>query len=258
MRIALKFAYNGMKFQWYARQPKLKTVEGEIIDLLIQYNIIKNVKKSKFRSASRTDKGVSALGNVIAFDTNLTKNLVFKKIKNNKKDILFYGIKNVEPDFYPRYAKFRVYSYYLKKRDFDFDKIIDITSVFIGGHNFSNYAKLESDKNPIRKIENIILTKQDNYLIFDFYAQTFLWHQIRRIVSAIEKYGNEKLKKEQINEALNNPNKKVDFGLAPAEPLILKDVVYNFEFEYDKKQLNKLTYLKRDIVSCIFSFKQYT
>ena len=36
MRIALKFAYNGIEFQGYARQPKLKTVEGEIIDSLIQ------------------------------------------------------------------------------------------------------------------------------------------------------------------------------------------------------------------------------
>jgi len=36
------------------------------------------LKESKFRSASRTDKGVSAIGNVIAFNTPLPKNLVLK------------------------------------------------------------------------------------------------------------------------------------------------------------------------------------
>jgi len=129
MRIAIKFAYNGMNFQGYARQPKLKTVEGDIIDLLIVNNIIKDAKESKFRSASRTDKGTSALGNVIAFNTLLNKDLVFNKLKNNKKNILFYGIKNVEHDFYPRYAKLRVYSYYLKKQDYGIEKIIDVTTV---------------------------------------------------------------------------------------------------------------------------------
>jgi len=248
MRIALKFAYNGMEFQGYARQPKLKTIEGEIIDLLIQNNIIKDVKESKFRSASRTDKGVSALGNVIAFNTLLTKNFVFKKLKNNKEDILFYGIKNVEQDFYPRYAELRVYRYYLKKQDFDFDKIIDIASVFVGEHNFSNFARVESDKNPIRTIENIVLTEKDYFFNIDFYAQTFLWHQIRRIISAIEKFCNEKLTKKQIEEALNNQNIKVDYGLAPAEPLILKDVVYDFEFDYEKNYLKKLKEFKKKIV----------
>jgi len=248
MRLALKFAYNGVNFQGYARQPKLKTVERGIIELLIQNNIIKDIKQSKFRSASRTDKGASALGNVIAFNTMLIKNLVFKKLKNNKKDIFFYGIKNVEEDFYPRYAKLRVYSYYFKKQDFDVDKIIDIASVFLGEHNFNNFARIESDKNPIRTIENIVLTEQDDFLIIDFYAQTFLWHQIRRIISAIEKFCNKKITKEEIEKALKNPNKKIDFGLAPSEPLILKDIIYDFEFDYEKNYLKKLNDFKNKIV----------
>ena len=40
MRIALKFAYNGQNFYGYARQPNLRTVEGEIIDLLVETGYI--------------------------------------------------------------------------------------------------------------------------------------------------------------------------------------------------------------------------
>ena len=83
----------------------------------------------------------------------------------------------------------------------------------------------------------------------DFYAQTFLWNQIRRIVSAIQKMGIGKIEKEQIIEALHNPNKKDDFGLAPAEPLFLRDIVYDFEFEYDKKLLNSLKDFEKNIVT---------
>jgi len=240
MRISLKFAYNGKKFQGYARQPKFKTVEGEIIDLLLKNNIIEDVKESKFRSASRTDKGVSACGNVIAFNALLPKKYILEKIKDNEKGILFYGIKEVEQDFYPRYAKLRIYSYYLKKQDSDIDRIIDISTVFIGEHNFSNFARIEPGKNPSRTILNIVLTEKNDFFVIDFYAQTFLWHQIRRIVSATEKYCNGKLTKKQIEQALRYPDKKIDYGLAPSEPLILKDVIYDFDFEYERNYLKKL------------------
>ena len=90
---------------------------------------------------------------------------------------------------------------------------------------------------------------EDDFLILDFYAQTFLWHQIRRIMSALIKIGMSKLEKDQIIEALYTPNKKFDFGLAPAEPLILKDIFFDFDFEYDKKQLIKLTQLEKKIIS---------
>jgi len=48
------------------------------------------------------------------------------------------------------------------------------------------------------------------------------------------------LKKEHTVNALGNPDSISDFGLAPAEPLILKDIAYDFEFEYDKTQMGKL------------------
>jgi tRNA U38,U39,U40 pseudouridine synthase TruA len=65
------------------------------------------------------------------------------------------------------------------------------------------------------------------------------------------KVGTGKLAKEKIVEALCNPNKKVDFGLAPAKPLILKDIVYDFDFEYNSNLLNKLDELERKIVTTL-------
>ena len=76
MRIAVKFAYDGRIFHGYARQPHLKTVDGELINALMKYGIIHDTEESRFRSASRTDKGVSALCNVIASNTDFTKNRI--------------------------------------------------------------------------------------------------------------------------------------------------------------------------------------
>ena len=248
MRIAIKFAYDGRKFQGYARQPNMKTVEGELIKNLTQQGFIEDATKSCFRSASRTDKGVSALGNVVAFNTDSTKKHILQTLTNEATDIIVYGIKTVEPDFYPRYAKWRIYRYYLKNHNFALEKLLSVTALFTGEHNFHNFARVEADKNPIRIIDNILVTEQDDFFIIDFYAQTFLWHQIRRIVSALEKVIIGKLEKEQIIDALANPEKKVDFGLAPAEPLILRDIIYDFEFEYDKKLLDRLSLLEKNVV----------
>ena len=249
MRIAVKFAYDGRKFYGFARQPKLKTVEEDILNILVENGFIKDSKESHFRPASRTDKGVSALGNVIAFNTDSSKESVFQKFTCDVTDIILYGFTCVEPDFYPRHAKLRVYRYYLKKTSFEIDKILPVASSFTGRHNFSNFARIEEFKDPIRTIENILITEKDDFFVIDFYAQTFLWHQIRRIISAIEKVGNEKITHDQVIDALKNPDKKIDFGRASAEPLILKDVIYDIEFEYKKNYLKSLKDLEKRITS---------
>ena len=250
MRTALKFAYGGRDFYGYARQPNLKTVEGELIKVLIKHKLIKDAKESKFRSASRTDKGVSAFCNVLSFDTNKLNNNL-EALSSDLVNIIVYAIAKVESDFNPRYAKHRQYRYYLNSKDIDIEKIISAASIFTGKHNFSNFARVEKHKNPVRTIDNIVFSELDDFLIIDFFAQTYLWQQVRRIISALEKLGKNKLEKEQIIEALKNPNKKVDFGLAPAESLILKDIVYDFDFEYNQKLLTLAKKLERKIISQI-------
>jgi len=251
MRVAIKFAYDGREFYGFVRQPGLKTVEEDIINMLVKNDFIRDPKQSHFRSASRTDKGVSALGNVVAFDTELPIDDIFQKLNNDPTTIFVYGIAKVNPDFFPRYAKIRSYRYYLKKTCFEIDKVIHVAGVFTGEHNFSNFARVEEFKDPRRIIDNIIVTENNGFFVIDFYAQTFLWHQIRRIISAMEKVGMGKLEEEQIIEALNNPDKKVDFGIAPAAPLILKDIMYDFNFEYEKYYSRTLNDLEKRIINSL-------
>lgn len=251
MKLALKFSYNGKNFIGYARQPQQKTIEGEIISSLVNNRFIVDTKVSEFRSASRTDKGVSALGNIIAFKTDINLNNILKVLNDDLKDIIFYGLKEVNIDFYPRHAKQRRYRYYLKNNDFDNNKIISAAASFAGKHNFSNFARVEPDRDPVRRIDNILIDFQKNCIIIEFFAQNFLWNQVRRIVAAISKVGLGKIEKEEIIEALHNPDKRVDFGLAPAEPLLLADVIYDFEFKIDNTYYMSLNEIEKNIISCI-------
>ena len=248
MRIAIKFAYNGSKFNGYARQPNQKTVEGDLIKALTKKGYIKNPKESIFRSASRTDRDVSSLGSVISFNTNKSEMNILQDLSAELLDIIAYGFAKVEPDFYPRYARYRRYRYFLKNEDFNVKKIITAASCFTGKHNFSNFAKVEEFKIPIREIDNIVIELKENFLIIEFFAKTFLWNQIRRIISALEKIGNGKLSENEIIEALEHPDKKFDFGISPAKTLMLMNIVYDFDFKYDKKLMKTVKSFKRKII----------
>jgi len=248
MRIALKFAYNGEIFYGYARQPNLKTVEGEIIKTLIKHGFIEDTKESVFQSASRTDKGVSALCNVVAFNSTYKPKQILEKLTKEAGDIIFYAIDQIDDDFNPRYAKSRFYRYYLTKKDLDVDKVTKTLAVFTGKHDFTNFARVENFKNPVRKIENIVLTESEDFLIIDVFAPNFLWNQIRRIISATQKVATGKLDKQEVVEALSNPEKIVDYNMVSAKPLILKDIDYDVDFYYDKKMLDKTKTIEEKIV----------
>jgi len=251
MRVALKFAYNGQNFYGYARQPNLKTAEGEVIKTLIKHGFIEDTKDSYFRSASRTDKGVSALCNVVAFNTSFTSKKILDNLIPETGDILFYASVEVDDDFNPRHAKTRVYRYYLKHSDIDINKVTETLSLFTGVHDFSNFARVEEFKDPIRKIDNIAVSKLDDFLIIDFYAPNFLWNQIRRIISAVKKVGAGKIEKQEVLEALFNPDKNADFNVASAHQLILKNIFYNFDFEYSSDYLSNLNELENKVLSNI-------
>ena len=227
MRVAIKFAYNGIEFHGYARQPNLKTVEGELIKICIQRGIFRDIKEAYIRYASRTDKGVSSLCNIIVFNSIRNIDEIIPIISSRQSSIIPYGIIEVDEDFNPRYAKLRHYRYYLPKKERDLDRLREASNLFIGKHNFTNFARIENGRNPIRKIEEISIIEDEDLIVFDFYAQTFLWHQIRRILSAILKVEKGVISKRDIIIALEKPYKKIDHGVAPAEPLILIDIKYD-------------------------------
>lgn len=248
MRIAVKFAYDGQSFYGYARQPNLRTVEGEVIKTLIKHGFMEDTKESRFLSASRTDKGVSALCNVVAFNSNYEPKQILDSLKKESGDIIFYGISQVDDNFNPRYAKSRFYRYYLLKQNIDTEKITKTLAAFTGTHDFTNFARIESFKNPVRKIENIVVTESKDYLIIDFFAPNFLWNQIRRIISAVKKVGSGKTDKHEVVEALINPEKVADFNVVTSKPLILKDIEYDVNFHYSKNMLNKIKTIEEKIV----------
>lgn len=237
MRIALKIGYDGRKFNGFAMQPNKRTIEGEILKRLIKSKIIVSREKAKFQYAARTDKGVSAFGNVIAF--NCSGNAV--KVLESLDDIWLTGYAFVDENFNPKRCVRKIYRYYLFNEGYDIKKIKEAAKIFQGEHNFSNFAKLNG-RNPKRKIDKINV-QGTKIIKIDFIAKSFLWNQIRRIVAAIIKVGRSEADIENIKRLLEC-REKGNFGLAPAKYLVLVDIIYNFSF---KKILPKEVCIEKEI-----------
>ncbi|MFQ5801090.1 MAG: tRNA pseudouridine(38-40) synthase TruA [Candidatus Hydrothermarchaeales archaeon] len=234
MRYALKVYYDGIGFSGSQRQPEKRTVEGEFLAALERLGI----DHKGFKTAGRTDKGVSALGNVFALSTY--SKLIKPRILNSvlPKDIKVLAAQEVEGGFNPRHAKERRYRYFLLNEGYDLATMKKAAKVFIGQRSFHNFSSTDY-RSPIRKINYIDVEKKDEALVLTFSGESFLWQMVRRIVTALKMAGRGELSIQEL-ESYFDPDHRKKVPPSNAENLVLWDVRYNFPFKHEEYSLKKL------------------
>lgn len=226
-RIGLRLAYDGTRFFGFQRQPDKVTVEGELILALRKIGAISDSKSANYRLSSRTDKGVSALGNVVSIDTAFPRHKLPRAINSNVNDLWCTGTALLPEDFDVRHTASRTYACYLPDCGEDLRAMRAASKSFIGAHDFSRYAK-EDGRNPVRTVERITIGRRDGMLEFVVQGESFLWNQVRRMVWALQQVGAGKAKARDLSPE-SFRLKRV--GIAPAESLILMEVDIGMEFD---------------------------
>ncbi len=216
--LLLKFSYIGWMFESYSIQPGKKTVEGSIINVLKKFNI-----SDKILSSSRTDRNVSALGNVIGIKTNQRPEKIAGILNSNLQGIYSHSYAIVEDDFNPRWAKKRWYRYFWPYNGENINEIREKSKYLIGEHDFSGFSRMDG-RNPVRKIYEIDVKVENNMIVFDMIGESFLWNMVRRIVGYL----------------LFESEKNISKFTVPAQFLILMDVEYDFPFIKINKKIKNL------------------
>jgi tRNA pseudouridine38-40 synthase len=230
--VAVKLAYDGSSFFGFQRQPERTTVEGSVISALQSIGAINSAKDSAFRSSSRTDRGVSALGNIVSFRTAFPLNSLCSAVNSELRGVWAYSIAEVKSDFNPRWARSRWYRYHLPKRTQDVDVMKRLASRFEGTHDFSAYARRD-DRDPIRTIDSIDIAESGCFILLDFRAESYLWNMVRRIVWVIDASSTGEIDHAALGpEAERSPRR---IGLAPPEALVLMDVDCGIDFVVDAR-----------------------
>lgn len=233
-RFALKVYYEGGGFHGSQRQPRERTVEGELIAALDKMGVI----YKDFQAAGRTDKGVSALGNVFALTTK--ESLIPSAINSNlPRDIRVLALEEVQGDFKPRRDAFsRTYRYFLESTGLDMDLVKKAAAAMVGTHSFHNYSKTD-ERSTIRTINEITVHDIGKFLVITITGESFLWQQVRRMVRALKMAGAGEVSPGDIEKSLEL---YIDhkFKPAPASGLILLDVSYDIEFTDEMYSRNRL------------------
>jgi tRNA pseudouridine38-40 synthase len=222
----LQIAYLGEKFHGFAYQPGLRTVEGDLQKALDKVGLT-----PKVYVASRTDKGVSALCNVI--QVPVQKENICRILTALLKDIWVY--KYSLTDWNPRHCT-KHYIYFLpgtyKKED-----LHTCCSMFSGVHDFSSFSK--GDYLNTKKEIQVSFEVKGDMTLLHFTGKSFLWEMIRRCVTGMKEYLSGRKTEGELSEILKG-NQKKKVAPAPAENLLLADLIYTFPLLQDEFSFNKM------------------
>jgi tRNA pseudouridine38-40 synthase len=222
VRLAFRVSYLGSRFYGSQMQSASRTVEGEFVSACQRLSLFDDWRKAGFLSAGRTDRGVHARGQVIAFSTSAPERARMVVNTQLPPDLWCTAFSDVPPEFHPRYdAKSRTYRYYFPKRPDQPDTMDRAAQQFLGSHNFSNFARVK-DKNPYRNILAARVGEEDGFVFLEVKAESFLWHQVRCMASALLLVGEGESDESSIAGLLKADAVR-PLQPAPAEGLILWD-----------------------------------
>jgi len=221
VRLAFRVSYLGSRFYGSQVQEALRTVEGEFITACGRTGLFSDWRVAGFASAGRTDRGVHARAQVIAFSTAFPERAIKALNPQLPPDLWCTAYAEVPPEFHPRYdARSRTYRYYFTGM-LDREKMDCAARHFSGNHNFSNFARV-GDKNPWRNVIDIAMGEDSGFTYLEVKAESFLWHQVRCMASALRQVGTGEQDDDWIRELLEQETIR-PIQPAPAEGLILWD-----------------------------------
>lgn len=222
VRLAFRVSYLGSRFFGSQMQASSRTVEGEFIAACQRLSLFEDWRQAGFVAAGRTDRGVHARGQIIAFTTDAPDRAIGTINIQLPPDLWCSAYTKVPAEFHPRYdAKSRTYRYYFPEVPPEKHEMEKAYRHFLGIHDFSAFARVK-DKNPLRNILAIRVAEEDGFLYFEVTAESFLWHQVRCMATALLRVGTGEAGEESILHHLQGDSDK-PLSPAPAEGLVLWD-----------------------------------
>lgn len=229
MKLAFLIGYNGRNFAGSQFQPDKRTVEGEFVSAGIAMNLWKSASEAEFRSAGRTDKGVSARKQLITVRTDNHK--LAKEALNFylPDDIRCLGCAEVDDNFSARYsASHRTYRYYFPY-PCSVPRMNEAAKLFEGTHNFSGFSKMEPGREPLRTVISAkVFSGVDGLPVFEVSAKSFLWNMVRGMAGILQCVGLGLCEMEDVANQLERPVYRVH--PAPPEGLLFYDISCGLEF----------------------------
>ena len=244
-RLVLIVEYKGSNYFGFQLQAKLPTVQGELERALCRLT----GDKTRVASASRTDTGVHAKGQVVSFKTKsaIAPDRFISGLNHYLPlDIAVKAVYRVEDSFNVRSkAVSREYKYYilnssvrsplwedyafLVSGELDMEAMNSAAGQLVGEHDFASFtSNLGVElKSTIRRVHKACFDRDGEMVIFNIKANSFLPHQVRNTIGALIRVGQRKMTGEEFHSIMLARKLGLAGPAAPAKGLCLMKVNYN-------------------------------
>ncbi len=242
MRIKAIVGYDGTGYGGFQRQENAPTIQAEIEAVLEQLT----GAPIRILAAGRTDAGVHAEGQVIAFDPDWRHPVTQLQRGMNAllpEQVVINELDEVDPGFHPRYdATSRHYQYTIYRaavrhpfharyslhveQGLDVQAMSQATQYLLGCHDFLAFGSPPQGDLSVREVFRAEWTAEGPWLRFDIEANAFLYRMVRMLVGTLLRVGSGALTPESFAEILETRNRERAGPAVVAEGLCLKSVAY--------------------------------
>jgi tRNA pseudouridine38-40 synthase len=241
--VRLDIEYDGSGFRGWARQPGLRTVQGELETALA--TVLR--EPVELTVAGRTDTGVHALGQVASFETAVEPpGDLMRRLNGVGPDDLAVTAASVVADGFDarRDAKARSYRYRLLARSapgpFELGRAlwwphrVDRASLdacataIVGNHDFTAFTPTQTDH--VRFERNILAASWEpdgDLLSFRITADAFMRNMVRVLVGTQLEVASGRRSVENFTQLLNGAPRSQAGDTAPPHGLYLEAVTYD-------------------------------
>lgn len=242
MRYRAVVEYDGTDYLGFQRQR-----EGPTIQLELEQAI--EMVSGDFATvigAGRTDSGVHAFGQVIAFDLDWRHSPADLRNAVNANlpaPVVLRSVKKAENAFHPRYdARRRTYQYHIYnspirsplrrrlswqvKQPINTEAMNRAAQSLIGEHDFSTFGQPPQGDNAVREVFKAMWWPNEDLLIFEIVANAFLKRMVRSLVGSMKVVGDGSWTVQQFEQAKEARDRSKAGQTAPACGLFLMSVSY--------------------------------
>jgi tRNA pseudouridine38-40 synthase len=242
-KIKLTVQYDGSRYSGWQIQPGKRTIQGELVEALSNLVGI----RTYVHGASRTDAGVSALGQVALFEIDSpipTENFTDAINDRLPREIVVTSAEEA-PGGFDLFGsvKSKLYRYtiYLGRyrpvlrlnQCWHISKKLDAAAMnraaqlLVGTKDFKSFASAaDRRESSVRTIFRCDVTDEDKWIYVNVEGDGFLYNMVRNIVGTLVEVGVGRWKPEKINEILETKNRTAAGRLAPPQGLCLIWIKY--------------------------------
>lgn len=248
MRYCATLAYDGTAYEGFQRQAAGRpTIQGAVEAAIGRVT----GQPVTVIGAGRTDSGVHATGQVIAFQADWPHGdaVLLRAINASlPPDIALQDVSPAAPGFHPRFsARSRLYRYDLAQTaqrqpllwnrtwqvwdQPDGEAMQQAADLLVGEHDFAAFGKPPQGSNTVRVVYQSAWAHQSTafgmWWTYRIEANAFLQHMVRRVVGALVAVGQQRLTLAEFEAAFRRADLSGMKRLAPPQGLTLEAVRYD-------------------------------